>query len=76
MDRVDRSATAGAQKAKWKRFTTEVIAEQRVRARERLACLPAAEGGRGAEAQAGFRPQESTGAGCCKDTLRGLVRNS
>lgn len=47
MDRVDGSATAGAQKAKWREFTTEVIAEQRVRARERLACLPAAEGGAG-----------------------------
>ena len=47
MDRVDGSATAGAQKAKWREFTTEVIAEQRVRARERLACLPAAEEGAG-----------------------------
>ena len=28
MDRVEGSATAGAQKAKWREFTTEIIADQ------------------------------------------------
>ena len=39
MDRVEGSATAGAQKAKWREFTTEIIAEQHIIAKERLACL-------------------------------------
>ena len=39
MDRVDGSTTVGAQKAKRRGFTTEIIAEQHLIAKERLVCL-------------------------------------
>lgn len=46
MDRVEGSATVGAQKAKRRGFTPEIIAEQHLIAKERLArlCLQQREG--------------------------------
>ena len=79
MDRVDGSTTVGAQKAKRRGFTTEIIAEQHLIAKERLACLclQQREGLGCWGSGSGFGPRrERTGTGCHKDTLRGLVPHS
>ena len=64
-------ATAGAQKAKQRKFNTEITAEQHFPAKKQLACPP---WGLGVEVQAlGVRYLEEYGLDCLEDTLKGLV---
>ena len=70
--------TAGAQKAKQRKFNTEITAEQHFPAKKQLAHLCQQQRmGQGAGAQAWVSdPREMTRVGSHEDTLRGLLQQS